>query len=483
MQEICCAVRSAGRRFGRAARFLRGVNSNVDENVLKHVKRIHFIGIGGSGMSALAGILHREGFALTGSDNNESDTLAQIRKLGIPVRMGHRPENIGDAEMVVYTAAVHEDNPEIRAARAKNLPLYSRAELLGLLSMHYPDTFAVSGTHGKTTTTSMLTQILLTAGMDPTAVIGGKLPFIGGSSRVGSGKMMVCEACEFQDSFLTLHPAVSIILNIDNDHLEYFKTMENLIAHFARFAGQTGRTLVCNGDDANTLRAVKDSPLHKITFGFGPANTYSAGDIRVSERHLVFDILRDGKKIAHVALKIPGRHNILNALAACAAASYAGAQDSAIEQGLNAFTGAGRRFEVLGKTDTGVTIADDYAHHPTELAATLHAAKELGYAAVWAVFQPFTFSRTAMLLDDFADALQIADKVVLAPIMGSREVNTYNIHSEDLAAKVPGSVCLPDFDAIADYVLANAKPHDLVLTLGCGDIYKAAKRMLRTVNV
>lgn len=430
-------------------------------------------------MSALAGILHREGFSLTGSDNNESDTLAQIRKLGIPVQMGHRPENIGDAEMVVYTAAVHEDNPEIQAARAKNLPLFSRAELLGLLSRHYADTFAVSGTHGKTTTTSMLTQILMMAGKDPTAVIGGKLPFIGGSSRIGATGLMVCEACEFQDSFLTLHPAVSVILNIDNDHLEYFKTMENLIDHFSRFAAQTSKALVYNGEDANTLRAVRDSSIHKITFGFDHANDYSADNIGVIDRHLTFDILRGSQKIAHITLKVPGRHNILNALAACAAASFAGVPDAAIEEGLNAFSGAGRRFEVLGKTAGGATVADDYAHHPTELSATLRAAKDLGYAAVWAVFQPFTFSRTAMLLDDFANALRIADNVVLSPIMGSREVNTYGIHSEDLAAKVPGSVCLPDFDAIAAYVSTHAGPHDLVLTLGCGDIYKAAKRMLR----
>ncbi|MFT8887980.1 MAG: UDP-N-acetylmuramate--L-alanine ligase [Ethanoligenens sp.] len=450
----------------------------MDENILGHVKRVHFIGIGGSGMSALAGILHREGFALTGSDNNESDTLAQIRKLGIPVQMGHRPENIGDAELVVYTAAVHKDNPEIQAARERNLPLCSRAELLGLLSRHYANTFAVSGTHGKTTTTSMLTQILVMAGKDPTAVIGGKLPFIGGNNRIGDSKLMVCEACEFQDSFLELHPAVSVILNIDNDHLEYFKTMENLIGHFNRFAAQTGQALVYNGDDANTLTAVNDSPLKKITFGFHPQNDYSAANIAVIERHLTFDILRRGQKIAHITLKVPGRHNILNALAACAAASFAGASDEAIAEGLNAFAGAGRRFDVLGKTETGVTIVDDYAHHPTELSATLRAAKELGYASVWAVFQPFTFSRTAMLLDDFAAALQIADKVVLAPIMGSREVNTYNIHSEDLAAKIPGSICQPDFDAIATYVLKNAQPHDLVLTLGCGDIYKAAKQML-----
>lgn len=451
----------------------------MDETILQKVKQVHFIGIGGSGMSALAGILHTEGYQLTGSDNNESDTLARIRELGIPVQMGHRAENVTGAELVVYTAAVHGDNPEIRAAQAAGIPLCSRAELLGLLSLRYPDTFAVSGTHGKTTTTSMLTQTLYMAGKDPTAVIGGKLPYIGGSSRVGKTGLMVCEACEFQDSFLTLHPAVSVILNIDNDHLEYFKTMQNLIAHFGQFAAQTRRTLVYNGDDANTLLAVKDTPLQKVTFGQGEQNDYYPADVRVADHRIAFDVMRQGKKAAHITLHVPGRHNILNALAAFAAASLAGVPDGQIEEALCAFTGANRRFQVLGSTASGAVVADDYAHHPTELAATLRAAKELGYKAVWAVFQPFTFSRTKMLLDDFAEALRLADHVVLAPIMGSREVNTYGIHSEDLGRKVEGSVCLPDFASIAEYVTAHAGEGELVLTMGCGDIYKAAKLMLR----
>lgn len=450
----------------------------VDTSVLQRVKRVHFIGIGGSGMSALAGILHAEGYQLTGSDNNESDTLARIRSLGIPVQMGHRAENIAGAELVVYTAAVHADNPEIRAAKENGVPLCSRAQLLGLLSLRYPQTLAVSGTHGKTTTTSMLTQILYMAGKDPTAVIGGKLPFIGGSSREGKSDLMVCEACEFQDSFLTLHPAVSVILNIDNDHLEYFKSMQNLIAHFGMFASQTTRALVYNGGDANTRLAVEKIPLAKTTFGLDDGSDYFPADIHVADHRIVFDVMRRGVRAACVTLHIPGRHNILNALAAFAAASLAGVADADIERALCAFTGAQRRFERLGTTPAGAVVADDYAHHPTELAATLRAAGELGYKAVWAVFQPFTFSRTAMLLDEFAAALRLADHVVLAPIMGSREVNTYGIRSEDLAAKLPGSVCLPTFEEIADYIRANAGAGDLVLTMGCGDIYKAAKLML-----
>lgn len=447
------------------------------DDILSEVKRVHFIGIGGSGMSALAEILLRAGYELTGSDNNESDTLKKMRGLGIPVTMGHRAENIGDAQLVVYTAAVHADNPEIVAAKQRGIPVMVRAELLGLVSRRFPQTVAVSGTHGKTTTTCMITQIMLTAGLDPTAIIGGKLPLIGGSSRTGGSDLMVCEACEFTDSFLSLHPAVSVILNIDDDHLDYFGTMDNLIKHFGMFAAQTSQMLVINGDDENTLKAVKDCPLGKITFGFSEGCDYTAADVTVNAGHVCFDIMLHGVKKASVALKIPGRHNVLNALAACAASALAGAGWDSIERGLNEYSGAGRRFEVLGSFG-GVTVADDYAHHPTELRATLEAAKSLGYNKVWAVFQPFTFSRTAMLMQDFADALSIADRVVLAEIMGSREVNTWNVYSKDLAAKIPGSVWFPTFREIADYVRENARPGDLVITLGCGDIYKAAKLML-----
>jgi UDP-N-acetylmuramate--alanine ligase len=450
-----------------------------ETDILSTVKKIHFIGIGGSGMSGLAEILHHEGYALTGSDNNESDTLTRIKLLGIPVQMGHKSENIGDAQLVVHTAAVHEDNPEIKAAKKNNIPVIDRGKLLGLISKRFPQTIAVSGTHGKTTTTCMITQVMLTSGLDPTAVIGGKLPLIGGNSRVGHSELMVCEACEFVDSFLSLHPAISVILNIDDDHLDYFKTMENLIEHFRLFTDQTSKTIIFNGDDENTLKAVKNCRLRKIAFGFGENNDYKAIDIRMdASRHLCFTICHGSDMVADIALKIPGKHNILNALAACAASAEAGASWSAIEKGLSAFSGAGRRFEILGKVN-GITIADDYAHHPTEIKATLEAATQMDFHRVWAVFQPFTYSRTVMLMKDFANALQIADRVVLAEIMGSREVNTYNVYSKDLAAQIPGSAWFKTFDEIAAYVMENAESGDLVITLGCGDIYKAAKLMLK----
>lgn len=450
----------------------------INSHILDNVKKIHFVGIGGSGMCALAEIMHSKGYELTGSDNNESDTLKRIKSLGIPVYMQHKASNIGNTDLVVNTAAVHDDNVELIEARKRGIPVINRAQMLGLISDRFEKSFAVSGTHGKTTTTCMLTQILLTANLDPTAIIGGKLPLIGGNSRVGKSEYMTCEACEFNDSFLNIHPAYSIILNIDNDHLEYFKTVDNLIKHFNTFVHQTSKAVIYNNEDENTRKAVKDADVTKITFGFGEDCDYRAVNIGVEPgSHSDFDILHNGKKLASIKLKVPGKHNILNALAAAAAADLAGADASSIEQGLNGYTGAGRRFEILGKVN-GITVADDYAHHPTELAATLTAAKEMGFNKVWAVFQPFTFSRTVMLMDDFARVLQIADRVVLAEIMGSREVNTYNVYSKDLAAKIPGCVWFPEFKQISDYILENAKDGDLVITLGCGDIYKAAKMML-----
>lgn len=450
---------------------------NANE-ILGKVKRIHFVGIGGAGMCALAEILYNRGFELSGSDVNESETLARIKKLGIPVVMQHLAENINGAELVVHTAAVHNDNVELMAARQFNIPVMERAELLGIISSEYTKTIAVSGTHGKTTTTSMITQILVMAGLDPTAIIGGKLPFIGGNSRVGKSEIMVCEACEFVDSFLHLRPTISLILNIDKDHMDYFKTLENLIEHFTMFTDFTSETVIFNGDDINTLKAIEKTKLSRITFGLDENNDIYAKDIFTNGNSMhEFDVIYKNNKFTHIALSVPGKHNVLNALAACAAAICVGASADDIQRGLNSFTGAGRRFEILG-TINGITIADDYAHHPTELKLTLEAAKQMKYNRVWAVFQPFTFSRTVMLMDEFVKALSIADKVVLAEIMGSREINTYNVYSKDLAEKIPGSVWFESFEQIARFIIENAKSGDLVITLGCGDIYKAAKMML-----
>lgn len=449
------------------------------DTLLKEVKRVHFIGIGGSGMCPLAEILHSWGYELSGSDNNESDTLDRIRKLGIPVTMGQKAENIKGAEMIVYTAALLKDNPELVAAKASGIPTFERSKLFGAISRMYKNCIGICGTHGKTTTTSMTTQIMITAKLDPSAVIGGKLPMMGSSGRVGKSENFVCEACEFVDTFLDLSPDVAVILNIDEDHLDYFKTLDNLIKSFHKFASMATKAVIYNGDDANTLKAMEGiSGKDLITFGMAEENDYYPENIApVHGAYYEFDAMHKGEFLCHIKLRVPGLHNVLNALAALAVSMYSGADAESCRGGLDAFSGAHRRFELLGKYK-GVTFVDDYAHHPAELKVTIDAAMEMGYHSVWAVFQPFTYSRTYMLMDDFAKVLSIPDHCVMTEIMGSREVNTYNVYTSQLAAKIPGSVWFNTFEEVADYVVKNAEDGDLVLTLGCGDIYKAAHIMI-----
>ncbi len=450
--------------------------------LLQKVKRIHFIGIGGSGMCPLAEILYSQGYQLSGSDNNESDTLTRIKNMGIPVAMGQRAENIEGAEMIVYTAALLKDNPELVAAKNSGIPTFERSEMLGAITEMFDNCICVCGTHGKTTVSSMLTQILLENNQDPSAVIGGKLPLINSNGRVGKTENMVCEACEFVDTFLKLYPDVSVILNIDEDHLDYFKTLENIIKSFNKFANITKKALIVNGDDENTLKAIKDvNNKEVISFGKNKSNDYYADNIKINNAFPCFDFCDKNGVLGHVELNVPGEHNIYNALAALTAAIYNKVDINGAIEALEHFRGAGRRFEHLG-TCNGIDIADDYAHHPTELKVTLEAAMKMGYKNVWAVFQPFTFSRTALLMDDFANVLKIPDKCVMSEIMGSREVNTYNVYTSQLAEKIPGSVWFNTFDEIAEYIYNNAQEGDLVLTLGCGDIYKAAKILIDKYN-
>ena len=443
-----------------------------EDKIITQVKHIHMIGIGGSGMCPLAEILHGKGYFLTGSDNNESDPLTRIKNLGIKVYMGHRAENIKGAELVVYSAAIAADNPELKAAREQGIPIMERSHMLGALTRHFDNVIGVCGTHGKTTVTSMITQILILNKMDPTAVIGGKLPLINSNGISGKSETMVCESCEFVDTFLQLSPDIAVLLNIDNDHLDYFKTMENMTLSFHKFL-KMAKTAYINGDDSRVLTAADDIDADTITFGFGADNFYRAENIESRKRGFAFDVVRDNKKIINIEMHIPGRHNVLNGLAAFAVCFDMGVPADGIKDAVEKFTGAGRRFEFLGEYD-GFMLADDYAHHPTEIKATLSAAKELDYNNVIAVFQPFTFSRTALLKDDFIKALSIADKVILTPIMCSREKNTYGIKSEDLAAGLH-DVCIADgFENIADKIEEIARPGDLVITMGGGDIYKAA---------
>ncbi|MCM1115417.1 MAG: UDP-N-acetylmuramate--L-alanine ligase [Clostridium sp.] len=454
----------------------------IDE-ILKQVKRVHFIGIGGAGMCPLAEIMLSLGYNLSGSDNNDTETFRRIEKEGAKVYLGQTKENLTeDIELVIYTNAILAGNEELDYAM-EHFPCFERAELLGAMSRIFSNCIGVCGTHGKTTTSSMITQILLEAGLDPSAVIGGKLPVINAYGRYGNSQNFVCESCEFNNTFLKMNPDIAVILNIDEDHLDFFGNLENIKKSFRKFADKTTKTIIYNGDDANTVDTLSGIEGKKlISVGRNDGNEWVAKNIDVPGGfHSSYEVYHNGEFVTKVELSVPGEHNILNSLCAFAAAYESGADTDSICRGLKAFGGASRRFELLG-TYNGITFADDYAHHPAEIKVTLEAAMKMGYKNVWAVHQPFTFTRTSLLLDDFAEVLKIADKCVISAIMGSREVNTIGIKASDLAEKVPNSVQLNTFEEICDYVLKNADDGDLVITLGCGDIYKAARMMVNKLN-
>ncbi len=469
----------------------------ISNEQLKSMHHVHFIGIGGSGMYPLVQILHSQGFYITGSDNNETETLDAVRKMGIEVFLGQRAENIGDADLIVYTAAIMSDNPELIAAKNSSAVTIERADLLGLVTSRYSDAICVCGTHGKTTTSSMLTQIFVDSQVDISCVIGGKLPSIGGSGRAGKSDIMVCEACEFEDHFLKLYPDTAVILNVDADHLEYFKNIENIIKSFREFAEKTSKTLVINGDDENTLTAVKGLDKEIITFGFNRKNDYSAEIISKKGLRTDFAVYYKGERVEEMSIFVPGDHNVLNALASIATARKYGLNYESIKLGLHNFHGAIRRFQKIAEVN-GITIVDDYAHHPKEISCTLKASKALDFNRVWAVFQPFTYSRTSLLLDDFVTALSIADRAVITDIMGSREKNTIGIYTEDLAKKIPNAVWFEvdheladlqtaerksfNFGEVTDYLAENCQSGDLVITLGCGDVYKVAKLLAKKLS-
>lgn len=474
------------------------IDNKLDENVLAKIQNVHFIGIGGSGMYPLVQIFHAKGYSITGSDNNETETLDAVRKMGIKVYLGQKAENIEGAQLIIYTAAIMEDNPELIAAKASDAIVCERAEILGLVTSWYDNALCVCGTHGKTTTSALLTQIFVDANEDISCVIGGKLPSIGGSGRSGKSQTMVCEACEFEDHFLRLYPDAAIILNVDADHLEYFKNIENIIKSFHKFADMASKAVIYNGDDENTLKAVDGIKGKKmISFGMKRTNDYSAEIKSKKGMTTVFELYVNGEAEREFKINVPGDHNVLNALAAVAAARYSGVDWESIEKGLDNFKGAIRRFQLIDVVN-GITVTDDYAHHPAEISCTLRAAKGLDFKRVWAVFQPFTYSRTQILMDDFAEALMIADRSVITDIMGSREKNVNGIYTEMLGEKTANAKWFEtsheeadkqtaqqkekNFDECVEYLAENCEEGDIVITLGCGDVYKLAKKLAKKLK-
>ena len=440
-------------------------------------RRAHLVGIGGVSMCPLAEVLLGKGLQVQGSDMNESETVKRLRSLGIPVAVGHNADNLGDCDLVIRTAAVHDGNPEIAGAIARGIPVYERAQAWGAIMRHYPNALCVAGTHGKTTTTSMCTHIFMAAEADPTVMIGGTLPMLHSGYRVGRGDTIILESCEYCNSFLSFYPTVAVILNVEADHLDFFKDLEDIKRSFRRFAElvpSTGSVIV-NADNEGA-RSVAQG-LDAFTFGLEPGAACTAVSLREEKGRPVFDIHVHGQFYAHAELKVYGRHNVSNALAAASAAYVLGLPGEAVEQGLGSFTGAGRRFEYKGSFN-GAEIYDDYAHHPDELHALLTTARGLGYRRLIVAFQPHTYSRTSKLFDRFVEELKLPDAAILAEIFAARETNTQGISSADLCRNIPGAVYCSTLDKVTEQLRKTAQPGDLILTVGAGDIYRAGERLL-----
>lgn len=454
---------------------------------LKDFKHIHFIGIGGIGVSAIAEIVASRGVIASGSDMKASDVTESLIQQGIQVHIGHDAANIEGADLVVYSTAVSLENPEIVAAKEAGIPVITRSEALGLMLTEYPVSIAVSGTHGKTTTTSLVSLILEHANMDPTVLVGGILNEFNSNARIGRSDKVVTEACEYMDSFLDLKPLIEIILNIDSDHLDYFKDIDHIAKSFAVFAGNLKDDGFIVAFDSNPfVKAVMDDCGKKVVFfGYNETSDFYAKNIDFNdEGHPSFDVYTKDGFLRRIELGIPGEHNVNNALAAIACCLTLGVDMDVIENTLESFRGTQRRFDITGKTENGVTVVDDYAHHPTEIKATLAAAQHFPHRKVWCLFQPHTYTRTLALMDDFADAFEDADNVVFAEIYAAREKNIYKLSSRDLMEKVKERhpdkdvFFFDSFEKIADFVRNNASEGDIVLTMGAGDIYKVGEMIL-----
>ena len=439
-------------------------------------KHIHLIGIGGVSMRPLGLVLRGMGMTVTGSDMNSSVSTDELIEKGIEVHIGHNARNIEGADCIIRTAAAHNDNPEIAAARAMGIPVFERAQAWGLIMREYKNAICVSGTHGKTTTTGMITHIFMQAQRDPTVMLGGYLPLLKAGHRVGNGDTIIMESCEYCDSFLNFYPTVAIINNIEADHLDYFKDLAAVQRSFRKFAGLVPRTgyVIANGDDENTVAALTD--LNYITFGIELKNDIHPKNL--SEDFRSFDIICRGKRYCHVDLSVYGRHNVYNALAAAAAAYVMGVEGEAVSAGLASFTGAGRRMEFKGKYN-GAAVYDDYAHHPGELHALIDSVKTMGYQRIIVAFQPHTYTRTKALFDDFVRELRRVDVAVLAEIYAARESNKLGISSLDLAKQIEGSVFFETLPEVATYLRTIAQEGDIILTVGAGDIYKAGEMLLK----
>ena len=447
--------------------------------------KLHFTGIGGISMSSLAEIMLSKKFIVTGSDNSRSEITDRLSELGATVYIGQRSENVADdTDVLVYTAAVKSDNPELVKAHSLGIPIMTRADFLGQMMKNYHNAIGVSGTHGKTTTTSMLSQIMLEADMDPTILIGGIMPTIGGNTRIGHSGNMITEACEYTNSFLSFFPTIGIILNVAADHLDFFKDLDDIRNSFRKYAEliPADGALIINGDIDNLSFFTDGLKCKVITVGAGADCDYSAENIEFDEfAHPSFDLTYNNETIARIRLDVTGIHNVYNSLAAIAAARFMGISVEKIADALTKTSGAHRRFQFKGKLKD-ITIIDDYAHHPDEIKATLDTAAHYPHKRLWVVFQPHTYTRTKLLMNEFANTLKEAGNVILADIYAARETDTLGISSDILSEHINeaggNSICLHSFDEIENFLLKNCIDGDLVITMGAGDVYKIGERLL-----
>ena len=449
---------------------------------LRPGKRAHLVGIGGVSMASLAEVLHGAGVKVTGSDQNEGKNVLHLRSLGIPIVIGHLPGSVEGADCVVRTAAVHDSNPEIAAARAAGIPVFERAQAWGAIMRDYKNALCISGTHGKTTTTSMCTHIFMAAEKDPTVMIGGTLPLLEAGHRVGRGDTIILESCEYCDSFLSFFPTVAVILNVEADHLDYFADLAAIQKSFRAFADKVPEdgVIVANCEDPNTMEALEGETKRVLTFGVERGDVH-AEHLAMHRGFGSFDVVHDGRVYAHLELSVPGIHNVKNALAASAASIALGVPGKAVENGMRTFRLPGRRFEYKGDYH-GAEVCDDYAHHPDELNALLDMAKTLDYDRIVCAFQPHTYSRTHALFNDFVSALKKPDVTILAEIYAAREDNDIGISSSDLAREIPGAIYCPTLEDVTARLRELAKPGDLILTVGAGDIYLAGEALVKSAE-
>ncbi len=448
-------------------------------------RRIYFIGIGGISMSSLAMITKSLGLQVAGSDYGTHAMIDRLKENGITVHPSHRAEQVEGFDLVVYTAAIHPDNPEYAAAKELGIPMCTRARYLGQLMLRYPNRLGIAGMHGKSTTTSMAAQIFLDSRRDPTVVSGAECACLGGAYVMGMGEDFIFEACEYTDSFLSFFPTAAVVLNIDMDHPDYFRDLSQIIRSYASYMALS-RVAIVNGDDQNVAEAVKlalekKPELQIIRFAVESDADLRAENIRFEAGRALFDIIAYGKHLCQVSLAIPGIHGVYDALAAAAAAAQLhgiGGED--IAAALGRFTGAKRRLERKGSLPCGAVIYDDYAHHPTEIVSTLAGVKKLGFDRILCVFQPHTYTRTAELFDDFAAAFSDADEVVFADIYAARETNESGISSRALAKAAPNGSYRGDFAAIASYLRQQAREGDVILTVGAGDVFRIGDMLLET---